>query len=327
MEVNHGRGNLFVTEESLEGVEIGPVLSKMSGVTVTERMNGSLREVEFSPGGEHETLERAVRHRFLGLLHPFGQFAGIGRTATGFWKEEKGIFVKAPILSKILDHGSGDGDEAIFVTFPIADPEFVFLAPDVVDGEGKTFGEAQTTAVDQLEGSTVSTEANVLEQLNDLIASEDGRKFIVVLGFDFREDFPILPFEHVNEEEFGGSNGLADSLGLPLLDVFDKEEVVAKALFGDELRVHASPFVNEAHVAVIGMAGAGRGVAEAEKLGEPLHDGIGMVIVIDGVALGAATIGTSGGLAGLFLLRGTGFGLSRRLGGDFPGSLWVRLFG
>ena len=66
------------------------------------------------------------------------------------------------------------------------------------------------------------------EQLADLLAGEDVRQLVMVFGFDLGKDLPVIVPEHLDEEEAGRGGGLADGLGLPVLDVFDVEDVVAE---------------------------------------------------------------------------------------------------
>ena len=93
-------------------------------------------------------------------------------------------------------------------------------------------------------------------------------------------------FQHAHEEELRGGCGLADGFGLPAFDGLDVQDVIAEPLLGDVGRIALTELVDQAHLAVIGMAGA-RGVElQGEKLGEAAHRGIRMRVVIERIALG-----------------------------------------
>ena len=77
--------------------------------------------------------------------------------------------MEAVIGSKILDHGSGNRHHPILVSFAVADPEFVFVAPDVVNGEIETFRESKPAAIDELDRGSVTTQPDVLQKIVNLL--------------------------------------------------------------------------------------------------------------------------------------------------------------
>jgi hypothetical protein len=105
----------------------------------------------------------------------------------------------------------------------------------------------------------------------------------------------LIP-EEVDEELAGGGESLADGLGLPVLLEFDEEEVVAELGFGEEGGVEVEVLVDEAELAVVGVACAAGVVAEGQGFGEAPHGVVGMAVVggIDQILGGGADGGGRG---------------------------------
>ena len=61
-----------------------------------------------------------------------------------------------------------------------------------MNGQAQTFGEAQAAGVDELERGAIAAQADVGEQLHDLIAGQHRRQGVVILGADLAEDLPVL---------------------------------------------------------------------------------------------------------------------------------------
>ena len=116
----------------------------------------------------------------------------------------------------------------------------------------------------------------------DLLTSEDGRKGVVIFGADLREDGPGGLAEQLDEEHFGGGQGLADGLGLPMLFEFNEQEVVAQLGLGNESGIGGAVLVKEPELAIVGMPGAVSVVMERQEISKPGHGGVGMLI-IDGI--------------------------------------------
>jgi hypothetical protein len=59
----------------------------------------------------------------------------------------------------------------------------------------------------------------------------------MIFGANLRKDAPVRLAQEIDEAHFGGSNGLSDGLGSPVLLEFDEQEVVAQLRLGDGGRV------------------------------------------------------------------------------------------
>ena len=117
--------------------------------------------------------------------------------------EQQGMAMKAVVVPEILDHGSGNRNHPVMVSLALSDPEFVFRAENIVNGQIEALGESEPAAVDELDGGSVTTEPDVMEQVTDLLASKDRRELVVVLGLDLGKDRPVSVAELIDEEEFG----------------------------------------------------------------------------------------------------------------------------
>ena len=90
--------------------------------------------------------------------------------------------VECPVAAQVFNHGLGDGHHSVFVAFAATDPQLALLGDDVVDGEGEAFRKAQATAIDELDGDAVATQADVLEQAFDFVTGEHGGQVLEVFG-------------------------------------------------------------------------------------------------------------------------------------------------
>ena len=82
-----------------------------------------------------------------------------------------------------------------------------------------------------------------------------------------------------DEEDFGGSYGLADGLGLPAFFGFDVEEIITHLTFAKRDGITSKVIVEQTHVPVVGMTGAVGVVTQGEQLGELVHRRPGMLVV------------------------------------------------
>src|SRR5215204_4738608 len=105
--------------------------------------------------------------------------------------------------------------------------------------EPETFAEPQPATVDELERSAVAAQADVGQQVMDLLACEHGRKRIVIFGADLREESPVGMLKESDEEQAGSGARLADGLGCPMFFELYEEEVVPQLSLGDGGRVAA----------------------------------------------------------------------------------------
>ena len=101
----------------------------------------------------------------------------------------------------------------------------------------------------------------------------------MIFGADLGKDDPIGVPEQIDKVHSGGSTGLPNRLGFPMLPELDEKEVIAELRFDYVSRIAIEIFVNQPHVPVIGMPGAIGVVAKGEKVGEPSHGVIGMVVI------------------------------------------------
>jgi len=131
----------------------------------------------------------------------------------------------------------------------------------------------------------------------DLVAGENGRQFVMILGADLGEHLPVRLPEHLDEEEPGTSHGLTNGLGLPGLVGFDVQDVVPELVLPQRGRVLPEVLVDEPHGPVVGVACAQRVMPQGQQLGVAPHGVVGMV-VIQRIAVAAVGAGGDGGCCG-----------------------------
>ena len=139
MQINHGAVDLCVAEKFLDGVQMCPGLQQVRGKAVAQRVHGSGGKVEFFPSDDDQALQRTAGHGTGGLAHSLGQRFEVMIAATHVGKEQKWVSMKSPVATQLLIHRCGQGNHPVFITFTVADEQFVFLAPDVVNGQAQAF--------------------------------------------------------------------------------------------------------------------------------------------------------------------------------------------
>ena len=107
--------------------------------------------------------------------------------------------MESPVAAQFLIHGGGQRHDPVLVALAVANHQFVFLADDVVNGQPEAFAQAQPATVDELEGSAVAAQADVGQQIMDLLAGEHGGKGVVILGADLGKDSPVGMPEEVGQ--------------------------------------------------------------------------------------------------------------------------------
>ena len=149
----------------------------------------------------------------------------------------------------------------------------------------------------------------------NLLASEDCRESIVILGADLGEDLPVGVAEQVDEELATSSQRLTDRFGLLLFVEFNEEEVVAQLGLSELGWITGKVLVEQAHLPVIGVAGAIGVVAQGQRLGQAGHRIIRMLVIdrIDEIPWSGSDSGGCGWWRGP-TSRLLGLGASERLG-------------
>src|SRR5574337_213188 len=76
MQVNHGAGDLRMTEQLLDRMQMRPRLQQVRGKTVSQRVDRGGRDVELFARDNEQPLQGATGHGTGGLTHAFGQGFG-----------------------------------------------------------------------------------------------------------------------------------------------------------------------------------------------------------------------------------------------------------
>ena len=149
------------------------------------------------------------------------------------------------------------------------------------------------------------------EQIMHLLAGEHGRKGVVIFGADLGKDRPVGLTEQLDKKHFGGGDGLADGLGLPVFFEFDEKEVVAQLGFGEGSRITSEVLVDEPELTIVSMAGAIGVVMQSQQVSKLGHGRVGMLIINGiGVVSGRGpNAWRKGGLGSPLALFGDGLGL------------------
>lgn len=151
-----------MAQEFLDGVQMRPGLQEMGSKRMTQRMDGGRWEVELLASHDDQPLEGGTRHRAGGGVHAPGQrLRGVVIAPACVGEDQQRVPVKGPVAAQFLPHRSGQGHDAVLVSFALADKQFVFLTFDVVNGQPETFAEPQPATVDELEGSAIAAQTDV----------------------------------------------------------------------------------------------------------------------------------------------------------------------
>ena len=279
VQINHGGVDLPVTEKGLDGVKVRAAFKHVGGEGMAQGMDAGVGKVEFLAGHKHQALERADGHRIGGRAHARLQPLAVMVAAPGVGKEQERVAVESPVAAQVLDHRGRQRDHAVLVPLAPANHELVLVAQNVVDGQREAFGKAQAAAVDELEGDAVTAQPDMNQQIMHLRPGEHGGQFVVILGFDLGENGPVMVAEHLDKEDFGAGHGLTNGLRLPALDALDMEDVVAQLVLGDEGGITAAVLLDEAHAAVVGMAGSVGVGSQGQTLGILGHGRPWMLVV------------------------------------------------
>jgi hypothetical protein len=295
MQINHGRVDLLVTEQFLDGAQMGSGLQHMRGEGMAQRMDRSVGNVELLAGRDQESLQGRGRHGTRGVVHARGHRFGVTVATSHVGEDQQGMPVKGPVSAQLLVKAPGQGNHAILMAFALANAQLVVVALDVVNGQGQAFAQAQTATIDEFQGSAITSQANVGQQIVDLRAGENRRERVVILGANLGEDRPLGVAQEIDKEHASRGPGLADGFGLPVFLEFDEKEVVAQLGLGEEGRITGAMLVDQAHLAVIGVPGSIGVVAQGQQLGELGHGLVGMLVVDRvGVIAPAGAIGLVG---------------------------------
>lgn len=95
--------------------------------------------IELLASDDDQALQGATGHGTSGLTHALGQGFGVVIAPADIGKEQKGMSMKGPVAAQLFVHGSGQRNQSVFAAFAMADEQFVFLAPDVVNGQAEAF--------------------------------------------------------------------------------------------------------------------------------------------------------------------------------------------
>ena len=87
VQVDHGRGDLFVTEQSLDGVQMSTGFQQVSGEAVAKRMDFGHGNIELLAGQDEQSLQGGAGHGRSGLAHALGQGLGVVIAAADVGKE------------------------------------------------------------------------------------------------------------------------------------------------------------------------------------------------------------------------------------------------
>ena len=213
-------------------------------------------------------------------MHAAGQrFGRVVISATRIGKDQERVPVERPVAAQFLTHRIGQWQDPVLVPLAVADEQFVFLTFDVVNGEPETFAEPQPATIDKLERSAIAAQADVGQEVMDLLAGENLGQGVVIFGADLREDRPVGMPEEIDEEHAGGGAGLANGLGRPMLLELYEQEVVAQLGLGNGRRITPAVFMDEPHLTVVGVPGSIGIIAQSQVLGKPHHRWVGMLVI------------------------------------------------
>ena len=165
MEIDHGGGDLLDGRAAFGWCADARRLPADGWRNVTQRMDRSGRDVELFAGEDQKPLQGGAGHAAKwpdACARPgLGGCCRRGRR----WERSGADAVEGPVAAQFLVQRGGQRDDAILVAFAVADEELVLGPGDVVNGQGQAFAQAQAATVDELDGSAITAQADVAQQI------------------------------------------------------------------------------------------------------------------------------------------------------------------
>ena len=104
------------------------------------------------------------------------------------------------------------------------------------------------------------------EQSHHLIAGHHRRQPVLIPGADLGEHRPVLTPQLLDKEQPCAGGRLPDRLGLPPLDGFDVQEVVAHLTLGQKGWIALEVISQETELTIVGMPGARLLITQRQQL-------------------------------------------------------------
>jgi len=247
VEIDHGGFELGMAHVALDDPQIDSGFEKMSGIGMTQGMNGDSLFVNSSSGlGPPEgALNTTFGHGRGSLLCSI--------TASAKSREEEAeVTVGGPIASEQLEGGKGERDVAILGPLATVDMDHHAGGIDIGDFEMETFVESQAAGIDGGKIGIILEGFDLGKNGSDFFTAENGRKASFGLGTEDSEDVPVS-LEDVFEEEADAAIADAHGIGRPVIDVLSVEEIVLELLFGDQIGGFAVELGEHADGAGVGL--------------------------------------------------------------------------
>lgn len=112
-QVDHRGGNLFMTEQLLDRVQMGSGFQQVCGEAMAQRMHRRGRKIELFAGEDDEPLQGPARHGGGGLTHALGHGFGIVVASADVGKEKEWMPVKLPVTLEFVPQTGGQRHDAI----------------------------------------------------------------------------------------------------------------------------------------------------------------------------------------------------------------------
>ena len=232
---------------TLDDPQVDPGFEKMSGIRMTQGMNGDRLLVNCGGnlGPPEGALDTAFSHGQLSV------FCSIAATAKSR-EEEAGVTVGEPIAAEEVEGGWGERDVAVLGALSTMDMDHHTGGVDIGDFEMEAFVESEAAGIDGGEIGVILKGMDLGKNASDFIHAENGGEASFGLGTEDTENVPVS-LEDVFEEEANAAIANAHGIGGPVIDVFPLEEIVLEFLLGDQIGGFTIELAEHADGAGIGL--------------------------------------------------------------------------
>lgn len=169
-------------------------------------------------------------------------------------EQPQGIAMGFPVNAKHFKCLGNQRDEAVLVSLTASHVDQHPAGVDVGDLQVKCLFQPQSQRIDGPEKAFQTGLANRVDQLIDFGDGQDRGQFELLGHAEFGQRGPV-PGAGVAVEEFQSGVGDLERIGLPLLIVFDEQQIASEVVFGGLVGRLIDPLCELADLAEVGLVG------------------------------------------------------------------------
>jgi len=220
--IDDGGRRTFVSEVDLDLAQVLPLLQKMGGVGMAQRMHmGLLFDATLLQSQSKGPLQSGAAHWFVGR-------GGTLATMSFSRKEPDGVAMSFPERAQMFQGAFGQGHVAVAIAFAGPDVEEHPSAINVAHLQVQTFAQTQSAGVKSDQGNALVEGGSAGKDEANLLGGEDNGEFETGLSanqFQFR--WPDSP-EAFLPEELDGAKSLGGGLAGDFLDALEVDKILAQ---------------------------------------------------------------------------------------------------